>query len=93
MVTNLRLESSGLEDSLTASWERPAGDLDGYLLALSAGGSVLQERGLPSDATEALFQQLTPGQAYSLSVSTTSGGLSNQTSILGQTSEITSLAY
>ncbi|XP_062374632.1 receptor-type tyrosine-protein phosphatase beta [Sardina pilchardus] len=86
VVTNLKLDNEASQDSLTASWERPAGDVDGYLLALSAGGSVLQERSLPSNASEAVFQQLTPGQSYSLSVSTASGELSNQTSALGQTS-------
>ncbi|KAL2102851.1 hypothetical protein ACEWY4_002019 [Coilia grayii] len=88
LVTNLRLESGGSEDSLTASWERPVGDVDGYVLVLSTADgepSVLQESRLPSNATEAMFQQLLPGHSYSLAVTTTSGKLSNHTSVLGQT--------
>lgn len=93
VVTSLRIENEASQDSLTASWERPAGDVDGYQLTLSAGGSVLQERNVSSNATEALFEQLIPGQSYSISVSTISGVFSTRTNTVGQTSENISLPY
>ncbi|XP_063072922.1 receptor-type tyrosine-protein phosphatase beta-like isoform X2 [Engraulis encrasicolus] len=101
VVTSLQLDSAGSEDSLTASWRHPAGEVEGYTLTLSAsnrdggkdddivldGESPLapQELRLPPNATEAMFQNLLPGQAYSLKVATVSGKLSSHTSVLGQT--------
>ncbi|XP_029909442.1 receptor-type tyrosine-protein phosphatase beta isoform X1 [Myripristis murdjan] len=73
-VSNLRLDNNGSLDTLRATWLPPKGGVGGYLVTLSALGSPTQERRLASNATQVLFQGLTPGRSYQLSIRTMTGG-------------------
>ncbi|KAJ8249735.1 hypothetical protein COCON_G00229510 [Conger conger] len=85
VVLDLKLLSNGSLDALTASWAPAPGDVDGYLVTLSAAGSALREKPLPSDATHALFTGLTPGREYGVSVRSESGDRSTETRAKGRT--------
>ncbi|KAJ8373768.1 hypothetical protein SKAU_G00043480 [Synaphobranchus kaupii] len=84
-VLDLKLLNNGSLDSLCATWAPPPGDVDGYLVTLSAAGAALQEKPLPSDATRAFFTGLAPGREYRVSVRTESGELSTETRAAGRT--------
>ncbi|KAL0967234.1 hypothetical protein UPYG_G00249540 [Umbra pygmaea] len=77
-VQNLKLYPNGSQDSLTVSWGRPEGDLDGIRVVLTSPGTPPQEMTLSPNTTEKRFDQLTPGQAYQVTVHTMSGDLSSQ---------------
>ncbi|XP_076588386.1 receptor-type tyrosine-protein phosphatase beta isoform X2 [Chaetodon auriga] len=78
-VSDLRLDNNGSSDSLQASWVPPEGGVDVYLATLSALGSPPQERRLYPNITKVVFEDLTPGHSYQLSVRTTAGGRSSET--------------
>ena len=87
-MSNLKLDNNGSQDSLVSSWERPQGDLDGVVVTLTSEGSTPQERTLPLDTTEIIFDHLTAGRAYQISVTTMSGELTSQstaTALTGNT--------
>uniref|UniRef100_A0AAY4BMX1 protein-tyrosine-phosphatase n=1 Tax=Denticeps clupeoides TaxID=299321 RepID=A0AAY4BMX1_9TELE len=84
-VTSLSVKSNGSQGSLSVSWQRAIGDVDVYQVTLSSPGSEPQERTLPADRTETLFQHLSPARTYNISVSTRSRNVSVQTSALVQT--------
>lgn len=77
-VSGLRLDNNGSSHSLQASWLSAEGGVDLYLVTLSAPGSTPQERRLPPNITEVVFEGLTPGLSYQLCVRTTAGGLSSE---------------
>uniref|UniRef100_A0A7N9AYC2 Protein tyrosine phosphatase receptor type B n=1 Tax=Mastacembelus armatus TaxID=205130 RepID=A0A7N9AYC2_9TELE len=72
-------------DRLQASWASPEGGVDAYLVTLSAPGSTHQQRRLAPNVTQVVFEGLTPGRSYELSVKTTAGGLSAETRTKGRT--------
>ncbi|XP_035521238.1 receptor-type tyrosine-protein phosphatase beta-like, partial [Morone saxatilis] len=85
VVSDLRLDHNGSSDRLQASWVSPKGGVDFYSITLMALGLTLQERRLPPNITHVVFEGLTPGRSYQLSVRTTSGGQSSETRTSGQT--------
>ncbi|XP_068442248.1 receptor-type tyrosine-protein phosphatase beta-like [Clinocottus analis] len=76
-VVNLTADH-GNGTSLTLSWQRPEGDLDGLLVVLWTNGTASWEAALPPDQTELAVHQLTPGSAYRVEVTTRSGVLTSQ---------------
>uniref|UniRef100_A0A671TJ66 Receptor-type tyrosine-protein phosphatase beta-like n=1 Tax=Sparus aurata TaxID=8175 RepID=A0A671TJ66_SPAAU len=68
VVLHLVLDNNGSSDHLHASWLSPAGGVDLYLVTLSALGSTPQERRLPPNITQVVFEGLTPGCSYQLCV-------------------------
>ncbi|XP_044048547.1 receptor-type tyrosine-protein phosphatase beta-like [Siniperca chuatsi] len=84
-VSDLRLDNNGSSDSLQASWVSPEGGVDVYLVTLSALGWTPQERRLPPNITQVVFEGLTPGRSYQLCVRTTAGGQSSETRTSGRT--------
>ncbi|XP_039990021.1 receptor-type tyrosine-protein phosphatase beta-like isoform X2 [Xiphias gladius] len=84
-VTDLRLDNNGSSESLLASWVKPEGGVDDYLVTLSALGSTPQQHRLPHNITQVVFEGLTPGRSYQLSVRTTAGGQSTETRTRGRT--------
>lgn len=84
-VSDLRLLNNGSCDSLVAVWSLASGDVDSYLVSLTAMGSHHQDSVLPPGASSALFSGLTPGRAYQVSVSTSSGELSTESQAAGRT--------
>ncbi|XP_035536285.1 receptor-type tyrosine-protein phosphatase beta-like [Morone saxatilis] len=67
--------------SLSLSWKQPEGDLDALVVTLSTNGTSRWEATLPPDATEVAVEQLTPGSAYQVTVTSRSGKLTNQSAI------------
>uniref|UniRef100_A0A4W6C8W2 protein-tyrosine-phosphatase n=1 Tax=Lates calcarifer TaxID=8187 RepID=A0A4W6C8W2_LATCA len=84
-VTDLRLDHNGSSDRLLASWVSPEGGVDVYLLTLSASGSIPQQRRLTPNVTQVVFEGLTAGRSYDLSVQTRAGGQSSETRTSGRT--------
>lgn len=84
-VSDLRLDNNGSLDTLRASWMSARGGVDIYLVSLSALGTATQERRLAPNATQTLFQGLTPGRTYQLSVRTRVGEQSTEAKANGRT--------
>ncbi|KAK5849431.1 hypothetical protein PBY51_009074 [Eleginops maclovinus] len=81
----LTLRSSGV-NSLTASWEKPPGDVDSFSLTLLQGGTVLQNTSVPVSSSSVVLDGLTPGSLYRLQAVTVSGGVpSKSVSLEGRT--------
>ncbi|KAF0021812.1 hypothetical protein F2P81_025935 [Scophthalmus maximus] len=67
---------------LSLSWQRPTGDLDALVVALSTNGTSRRETTtLPPNATEVTFDRLTPGSTYRLAVTSRSAELTSQSEI------------
>lgn len=73
------------ETSLSVSWERPVGEWDNFTATLTQSGAVVSERALPSEASSVTFSSLSPGQTFSVTVSTNRGLQSSSTSISART--------
>ncbi|XP_028934309.1 receptor-type tyrosine-protein phosphatase beta [Ornithorhynchus anatinus] len=84
-VSNLAVSNEGSLNSLKVRWKRPPGDLDSYNVTLSHRGSVSEFRTLEQQVTETVFEGLTPGRLYQVSVSTVSGELYSSKVAVGRT--------
>ncbi|XP_029901748.1 receptor-type tyrosine-protein phosphatase beta-like isoform X2 [Myripristis murdjan] len=87
-VTNLTVDTDNSVNGsrLWLSWRRPDGDLDAVTVAVvSSDGTARREKSLPPDATEAEFDQLTPGSAYQVTVTSWSGELTGQSEVTART--------
>ncbi|XP_022067914.2 receptor-type tyrosine-protein phosphatase beta [Acanthochromis polyacanthus] len=83
-VSNITVDDSN-GTSLQLSWQRPDGDLDALVVAVSSNQTRVWEMTLPPNATEVTVHQLTPGSAYQVAVMSRSGGLTNQSETIGRT--------
>uniref|UniRef100_UPI0037E94D6D receptor-type tyrosine-protein phosphatase beta n=1 Tax=Semicossyphus pulcher TaxID=241346 RepID=UPI0037E94D6D len=79
-VANLTADHSN-NTSLTCSWQTPEGDLDTLIAVLSTNHTSRREMTLPLNATEVTVDQLTPGSAYQVTVTSRRGKLTNQSEI------------
>ncbi|XP_056280554.1 receptor-type tyrosine-protein phosphatase beta isoform X2 [Pseudoliparis swirei] len=68
----------GNSTSLLLSWQRPDGDLDTLIVALSTNGTASWMATLLPNVTEVAVDQLTPGSAYQVEVTSRSGPLTSQ---------------
>ncbi|XP_043092464.1 receptor-type tyrosine-protein phosphatase beta [Puntigrus tetrazona] len=84
-VSNLRAESNGNQKTLRVLWEKASGDVDSYLVNLTLPGSNSIEKAVSPNSTDVVFDSLSPGNTYQVSVSTRSGTLSNKTWITVKT--------
>uniref|UniRef100_A0A8D3DMT5 protein-tyrosine-phosphatase n=1 Tax=Scophthalmus maximus TaxID=52904 RepID=A0A8D3DMT5_SCOMX len=84
-VTLVRLDNNGSSDRLLASWASPEGGVDLYLVTMTTRGSTPQQRRLPPNVTQVVFEGLTPGRSYQLSVRTVAGSQSSETRTSGRT--------
>ncbi|XP_068169231.1 receptor-type tyrosine-protein phosphatase beta-like [Antennarius striatus] len=84
-VSHLRLDNNGSSDRLLASWTTPDGSVDLYFASLSTPMSTIQERHLPPNVTQVVFDGLSPGQNYQLSIKTLAGGGSSEARTSGRT--------
>ncbi|XP_061750681.1 receptor-type tyrosine-protein phosphatase beta-like [Nerophis ophidion] len=93
-VSHLKLENNGIAKQLRASWLPPAGGVNFYHATLSAHGAVPLQLQLSPNVTQAVFQDLTPGRHYELSLQTqTKGGTAEaRTSAATVTSAVSELA-
>ncbi|KAG9280543.1 receptor-type tyrosine-protein phosphatase beta [Astyanax mexicanus] len=69
-VTHLKLSNTGTVDSLSATWERPEGNLDSYQILLLRHKEVIYNMSLPANATSVHLPSLTAGASYRLLVTT-----------------------
>ncbi|XP_034382394.1 receptor-type tyrosine-protein phosphatase beta [Cyclopterus lumpus] len=76
-VGNLTADQ-GNSTSLSLSWQRPEGDLDALVVALSTNGTASWKATLLPNETEVAVDQLTPGSAYQVEVTSRSGKLTSQ---------------
>ncbi|KAM4619051.1 receptor-type tyrosine-protein phosphatase beta isoform 1-T1 [Polymixia lowei] len=84
-VSDLRLDNNGSLDTLTASWMSARGGVDVYLVTLSSLASAPLERRLAPNNTQIVFQGLTPGCVYQLSVRTQTGEQTAEARTAGRT--------
>uniref|UniRef100_A0A672QMH2 protein-tyrosine-phosphatase n=1 Tax=Sinocyclocheilus grahami TaxID=75366 RepID=A0A672QMH2_SINGR len=84
-VSNLRVENNGDQNTLRVLWDKASGDVDSYLVSLTLPGSNSIEKALSPNSTDVVFDSLSPGKTYQVSVSTRSGTLSNKTRITVKT--------
>uniref|UniRef100_A0A3Q0S5M4 Fibronectin type-III domain-containing protein n=1 Tax=Amphilophus citrinellus TaxID=61819 RepID=A0A3Q0S5M4_AMPCI len=84
-VTDLLLKNNNSSDSLRASWHPPEGGVESYLVTLRAPGSAPQQHHLPPNITQRVFDGLTPGRSYEVSVSSSAGGQSTESKSTGRT--------
>ncbi|XP_070847690.1 receptor-type tyrosine-protein phosphatase beta [Chaetodon trifascialis] len=89
-VRNLRLNPwPGLTDSvagLLVSWTPGDGDLDMYVVSLStADGTAIETRPIPKHVSSLDFLDLVPGHAYTMTVQSLSGKLTNSNTATGRT--------
>lgn len=86
-VENLQLVPGTLGGSLRASWSAGAGDMDFYTVFLLQNASVESIRRVPKQDIKADFEDLVPGQLYTVGVQTVSGELTNSSTVSGRTGE------
>ncbi|XP_017294772.1 receptor-type tyrosine-protein phosphatase beta isoform X2 [Kryptolebias marmoratus] len=89
-VRNLRLvPQPGLSDSvggLQVSWTRGDGDVDMYIVSLSAAdGVAVETRRVLKHVSSLDFQDLTPGDTYTATIRSLSGNLTNRNTAAGRT--------
>uniref|UniRef100_A0A8C1LK06 protein-tyrosine-phosphatase n=1 Tax=Cyprinus carpio TaxID=7962 RepID=A0A8C1LK06_CYPCA len=80
-VSNLRVDNTGDQNTLRVLWDKASGDVDSYLVSLILPGSNSIEKVLSPNSTDVVFDSLSRGKTYQVSVSTRSGTLFNKTRI------------
>lgn len=87
-VSNLRVVNNGNngnQKTLRVLWDKASGDVDSYHVNLTLPGSNSFEKAVSPNSTDVVFDSLSPGMTYQVSVSTRSGTLSNNTWITVKT--------
>ncbi|KAJ8245485.1 hypothetical protein GJAV_G00271240 [Gymnothorax javanicus] len=84
-VKNIHVSNGGHTSSLMLNWTPGQGDVDSYLVSLTQGSRVLDNRPVPKHVTELGFKNLQPGQLYEITVQSISGGLVNNNTASGRT--------
>ncbi|XP_060758757.1 receptor-type tyrosine-protein phosphatase beta isoform X3 [Neoarius graeffei] len=84
-VKNLQLLPGTLSGSLRASWSAGAGDVDFYTVFLFWNARVEIVRRVPKQDNRTDFEDLIPGQLYTVRVQTVSGTLTNDSTISRRT--------
>nr|XP_032833890.1 receptor-type tyrosine-protein phosphatase beta-like [Petromyzon marinus] len=87
-VRNLAVRNqneAGAGAGLVASWVRPAGDYDDFLVALRHEGEAVRSETVARDGTGCTFRRLTPGRRYALTVVTRSGPYDSPAVAYGKT--------
>ncbi|XP_077400603.1 receptor-type tyrosine-protein phosphatase beta isoform X2 [Vanacampus margaritifer] len=87
-VTNLHLmpQHPPVDGGLAAAWTPALGDVDVYVVSLSAtGGGVVETRLVPKHVSSLNFLDLIPGHAYNLTIQSRSGELTNSNMVSGRT--------
>ncbi|XP_023182651.1 receptor-type tyrosine-protein phosphatase beta-like isoform X1 [Xiphophorus maculatus] len=84
-VSDLIISNDGNSESLRASWTPPKGGVDFFTVTLWASGLTPEQRILAPNVTQLVFEGLTPGRRYQLSVNSSAGGLSSESRTEGRT--------
>uniref|UniRef100_A0A3Q3VX91 protein-tyrosine-phosphatase n=1 Tax=Mola mola TaxID=94237 RepID=A0A3Q3VX91_MOLML len=90
VASNITADGNGT--SLLLSWQEPEGDLDALAVILLTNGTSQWETTLPPDATEVAVDQLTPGSAYQVVMTSKSGNLTNKSETTIRTAALLSLS-
>ncbi|XP_034734809.1 receptor-type tyrosine-protein phosphatase beta-like [Etheostoma cragini] len=85
-VPQLRVRHTD-ESSLSVVWSRPLGEWDGFTVLLRQADAppILSQRNLPGGARGCIFNILTPGRLYNITVTTNSGNLSTSAALPART--------
>ncbi|CAN9498666.1 unnamed protein product [Ophioblennius macclurei] len=84
-VSELVLLSGTSSQNLCAFWAPPAGGVESYQLTLWTPNSTPQHHRVPPNVTNMVFQGLTPGRSYQLTVQSWAGGRSSESRTWGRT--------
>ncbi|XP_054883636.1 receptor-type tyrosine-protein phosphatase beta-like isoform X2 [Poeciliopsis prolifica] len=84
-VSDLIVNNNGSSERLRASWTPPKGGVDFFTVTLWASGLTPEQRILAPNVTQLVFEGLTPGRRYQLSVNSSAGGLSSESRTEGRT--------
>ncbi|XP_036432937.1 receptor-type tyrosine-protein phosphatase beta [Colossoma macropomum] len=84
-VEKLQLIPGNLRGSLRATWIPGAGDVDFYEVYLSSNTDVKDARRIPKQENKLDFENLIPGQLYTVTVRAVSGELTNNSTASGRT--------
>ncbi|XP_030645845.1 receptor-type tyrosine-protein phosphatase beta [Chanos chanos] len=84
-VMGLHIGPGSSIGALKASWSPGKGDVDSYTVELFQGSHLLETKRVPKHVTEADFQNLQPGQLYTVTMQSVSGKLINNSTASGRT--------
>ncbi|KAK9952792.1 hypothetical protein ABG768_018599 [Culter alburnus] len=92
-VKNIHISNDGQSSSLRVNWTPGQGDVDQYNVSLSQMGGWAKERPVLKHVNEMSFQGLLPGQQYTITITSISGSLINNSTETGRTvpSSVTAL--
>lgn len=88
-MNNIHISNDGQSSSLRVNWTPGQGDVDQYTVSLSQMGGRAEERLVSKHVNEMSFQGLLPGQKYTITITSISGSLINNSTETGRTGEIT----
>ena len=92
-VKSIHISNEGQSTSLKINWTPGQGDVDSYNVSLWGPGRPTDTRHLPKHVNQLSFQDLQPGQKYSITVQSISGSLLNNNTATGRTSECLALVF
>ncbi|XP_037109357.1 receptor-type tyrosine-protein phosphatase beta-like isoform X4 [Syngnathus acus] len=84
-VGEVTVSNNGRVDFLSVSWRPALGEVDSYLVALRERDKTLHTLVVSKSSHQCDFSSLVSGRLYNISISTSSGSLRNQTSVLERT--------
>ncbi|CAJ1055778.1 receptor-type tyrosine-protein phosphatase beta-like [Xyrichtys novacula] len=84
-VGEVTVSNNGRSDFLSVSWRPAAGEVEGYLVALSDSEQTLHSVSVSKNSPECVFNSLVSGRLYNISISSRSGSALNTTYIQERT--------
>lgn len=86
-VRSVHLSAGTADGSLRVSWSSGDGDMDFYSVFLFQETHIQDYSHIPKHITQTEFQNLQPGQLYSVTVQSVSGTQKNNSTTSGRTGE------
>ncbi|KAG7329450.1 hypothetical protein KOW79_007624 [Hemibagrus wyckioides] len=84
-VGGVSVSNNGRTDFLSVWWRPAQGDFDKYTVTLSHHGNIIHTHIVPKSSSECVFNSLTSGRLYNISVNTHSGVYTNRTMVQERT--------
>ncbi|XP_047658277.1 receptor-type tyrosine-protein phosphatase beta-like isoform X2 [Tachysurus fulvidraco] len=84
-VGGISVSNNGRSDFLSVWWRPAQGDVDKYTVTLSHLGNIIHIHIVPKSSSECVFNSLTSGRLYNISVNTHSGLYTNHTVVQERT--------
>ncbi|GAA6084170.1 receptor-type tyrosine-protein phosphatase beta-like isoform X1 [Tachysurus ichikawai] len=84
-VGGISVSNNGRSDFLSVWWRPAQGDVDKYTVTLSHHGNIIHVHIVPKSSSECVFNSLTSGRLYNISVNTHSGLYTNHTVVQERT--------